>query len=524
VARTRTSCRTWRAARNGDASSKPRVTSYSIIDEEAPAFDPNNYEDYARRVNTEAVELKNNSTLSIKNVIGAGREFQDLLELEGFLEKNFSIKESMDYVIRCERSVPIRSDPDPYHKLIKFFMKGSLEKEEESEDNILDDLDDEEEVEEIEEKPKNKPDKKKPTKKELKAKKKEDEMKKEMEALEAQIMDIKEFKFITDCGMDRDVAQHLDIPMRLNLERIFPQLAPFPILCFKRDATIMRKAFVYPTMENEDVYLDTMRALLSTEQALFNDQLKSKVKISFKGKHVLKINRNLYSNFSETIEKILDEHDIKSYVNEYNQKIELQIVGQLDRNPNSLKCPATIRDAYQKIVEILSSEDFVPNADPYNLYGIFNSQSEDCISKLNNMNCGEFFIDLNSRFRKVVIRGKEESRKKAAKELNFILSKFNNSVQKKEWKPKSFSAFIGNRVKLDELAKDHKYLLSVKDESILIFYNTSLDGSSGSSLANKSLAEKNLSEFISTSERIMEPPEANRRRPHQKSTLLLRSL
>jgi hypothetical protein len=497
------------------------LTSYSIIDEEARPFDPNNYEDYARRVNTEAAELKNNSTLSINNIVGGDREFKDLLELENFLEKNFSIKESMDYVIRCERSVPIRADPDPYHKLIKYFMKGSLENEEESEDNILDELDDEEEEEMIEEKPKPKPGKKKLTKKELKAKKKEEEKRKELEALDAQIMDIKEFQFIIACGMDRDVAQHLDIPMRQNLESIFPQLAPFPILCFKRDATIMRKAFVYPTQENEDGYLDTMRALLSNEQALFNDRLKSKVKISFKGKHVLKINRNLYSNFSETIEKILDEHDIKSYINEYNQKIELQLVGQLDKNPNSLKSPATIRDAYQKIVEILSSEDFVPNADPYNLYGIFNPQSEDCISKLNNMNCGEFFIDLNSRFRKVVIRGKPELRKKAIKELNFILSKFNNSVQQREWRPRNFSAFIANRIKLDELAKDHKYLLTIKGESILILYNTNLESCGGSSLANKSLAEKNLSEFTSTCEKIMEPEQGIRRHTQQRSTYLL---
>ena len=373
--------------------------------------------------------------LNINNAFGNGGQFEDLIAVEDFLDKRVNMKEALDYKLHCKRSgrLPDTELDHKYRQLIHFYVYNQLDIDKELA-NVEEDLLDielytqdqpremtEEKKQNIEKKKKLKEDRKKMEPKH-KLREKQTELRKKREQIvqtfREALSQLKEIQFIEDLGMDRDVALQLDIPKRKQLEEIFPVLQQFNILCFKPDSSIQRKAFIYHKRENEKEYLEAMKSLLNEHNRRFNNPLNSTMKISFRGKYIVKVNKQIYHNFHHTIKAILGHHKVKFNVVETNLKTELHLQG----NENQ---PRAVQTAYEDIIDLLKAEEFFYDEsedgkgkkDIYEYYAIFSTEGDNQVQHLNNLNSGRLLIETNPRFKKIIIRGGEKERAQAKNEL-----------------------------------------------------------------------------------------------------------
>ena len=234
------------------------------------------------------------------------------------------------------------------------------------------------------------------------------------EKYESMMLEVDEFQFISRCGIDRSVASNLSIADRIKLQKAFPELKNFYILCFEPDSkNITRRAFIYQRDGMEGAYVDTMKRFLSTKHKIWDDGLQSKIKISFRGKYVLKITKSIYSNFEDTLISKFDQLGVKHSTFESALNIELQLRGNVED-------PRAIKDAYEFASDLLRAEEFEfdPNyPDAYEFYSIFSSCGENFISQKNNNYNGEVFIETNERMRKLTIRGIDKKKEQVFKDL-----------------------------------------------------------------------------------------------------------
>lgn len=244
------------------------------------------------------------------------------------------------------------------------------------------------------------------------------ELKKERQELvkkyDIQIEGVDEFHFIKNCGIDKSVAQQLAIADRIRLQKAFPELEQFYILCFKPDKhNITRRAFIYQKGNNEGLYVDSMKRFLSSKHKIFDEGMQSKIKVSFRGKYILKIDRNIYSNFEDTLLERFKNLNVQHSTFESALKIELQLRGNVDN-------PRAVKEAYEYACDLLRAEEFEFDSeykDAYDLYCIFSSQGENIIAQKNNNYTGEIFLETNERFRRLTIRGIDSVKQRVSKDI-----------------------------------------------------------------------------------------------------------
>lgn len=374
--------------------------------------------------------------LQLKNALGGHGHFEDLIDLEQFLEKRVNMKEGLDYTLYCKRSNrPAETHEDrEFKKLIDFYVYKKLDIDTEI-SKVNDELDEleayaintdgeeptEEKKELIEKKKKLKQKKKQMTPIMTLQTKKSDLAKERLEIIEKYenaLSIIKEIQFIEELGMDKDVALKLDIGMRKRLEEMFPEIQKFYLMVFKPDSSIQRKAFVYPKKDNEKQYMETLKNFLNQHNMKFNNALNSKIKISFRGKYVVKINKQLYQNFRSTIATILSTHKVKSKAHETNLKTELHLQGNETR-------PRAVIEAYEEIIELLRADEFFfeetaeghGTKDSYQYFALFHTEGDNKLQMLNNHNTGQILIETNFRHKKVTIRGNQKEKEKVKAEI-----------------------------------------------------------------------------------------------------------
>lgn len=409
------------------------------------------------------------------------------------MDKRLNMKESLDYKLYCQRSVPIqRDDMDrEYDRILDFHVNRHLSIDREIDEVDIEiskmevyDRDRQKDIDEDDDGDENAVLKKK-KKQELAAKKKAmkswDVKKKELSKLKEErqqiiakyfeaISELKELQFIDEVGMDRSMALQLDIPMRKRLEEMFPELRSFYVLCFRPDSSIQRRAFVYHKRENEKDYMEVMKTYLQQYNLQFHDRLNSAVKISFRGKYIVKVNSDLYRKFQTTIKLILDGKRVKHTVIETTLKFELHLRG----NEES---PRAVQDAYEEIVDLLRAEEFYYKVsddgkgqkDLYNYYALFSLRGDDLIQQYNNQFNSTLLIEPRLRQRKVIIRGIEKDKEWIVKELRNLINNFNGYVHTKEYKLSSAQAFLRERKQIEEIAKSKDLSISYKssDRDIL---------------------------------------------------------
>jgi hypothetical protein len=491
----------------------------------------------------------------IHEVIGLGTQFEDLLQLEDFLDKKLALKEGFDYRMHCRRSqeLPVTQESKEYTQACGFFIDGKtkyddeieeLEKlfeEQEKRKRALKKAKDEarkagateEEVEAIglnfsvqvqsepraaraaesrdedldrsfnelvdmagvevndnrqrrgpqntkrKTKPKGRGKERKPQKpgrsagavpeviSESKILHLKKQRQKIIDLFEEKVKSVKELSFITQLNLDKTTLLQLDIPMRERLEEVFPELREFTIFCFKADSSVQRKALVFPSRDNETLYIETMKRFLQNHHKREVEALRSKLKISFRGKYLVKINRDLYQNFKDTIQDILREAQVKSVETEATTKIEISLLCKIDN-------PKAVVSAYERICDLLKAEEFWfmddRQKDSYQFFALFSKAGQNRIFEMNNQEHGELFIELNTRFRQVILRGSEERKRWAVKELR---SEYASLIQHQQVQPESARAGhsterppgVPARTEEHRRLRDHqKHFLEVLDE------------------------------------------------------------
>jgi hypothetical protein len=233
---------------------------------------------------------------------------------------------------------------------------------------------------------------------------------------ESILKDLKEIKFMQELKMDPNMARLLDIADRIKLESVFPELKDLHVLCFKKDFSITRKACIYQPKLKESKYVETMKLFLQKYNRKHFTELNSRIKLNFKGKYVLRIHRHIFQNFEDHINYIMNtKFKTKMFISETNQKTELSLLGNLDQ-------PRKTAEFYNYITMLLQEEEFFlegnPNLkDKFNLFALFSQEGDDKIQQLNNNYNSELLIEVNNRFKRITLRGTEDRKRTAIREL-----------------------------------------------------------------------------------------------------------
>jgi hypothetical protein len=444
------------------------------------------------------VERKSSSMhgyhLKLLHAFGANGKFENMIELEDFLLHRIGMKEGLDYRLYCQRDAPIpKTDVDhEYQRMFRFYAFNKLDIDQEIDELDIELLDlklydpempgmsdSEDEDAALQKKKLKELERKKGEMKPWEMKKKRlSEMKiKRMQLAERyteSLKQLKEIKFIEELEMDKEIVFKLDIPQRIKLEEIFPELRQFYILCFKPDSSVQRRAFIYHKKDNEKEYMEVMKSLLTEHHRKFNNNLNSVMKISFRGKYVVKIHTQIYRNFQPKIKSILREYGVKEKVVETNLKIELHLQGNQDN-------PRRVEQAYDDIVDLLRVEEFAYSVgndgkgkkDLFEYYALFCSEGEDLIAQINNMHASELLIELYPKQRRITLRGIDKMRDWAINHLRDQINIFNGRVEIIPFHLEDPQAFLRERKKIEEAAMTKGLYIgySVNDRNTLNIYS-----------------------------------------------------
>lgn len=494
----------------GNHTSSFILTRYEV-DDMKDYLDVNNYALTTEDAG-ENQERSGTYILKLKYAFGARGKFEDLVAIEGFLDKRLNMKEGLDYKLYCQRAVPIqRGELDKeYDRILDFYVNQHLAIDKEIDDvdiemsklsvhnNFNEEIEgDKEAMQELALKKQKEKELSQKKKAMVDWKKKESqlsELKKQRQAIIERyvgaLSELKEIQFIEEIGMDRSMALTLDIPMRKSLEEMFPELRKFYVLCFKPDSSIQRRAFVYHRRDNEREYMETMKSYLEQYNLQFHDRLNSTVKISFRGKYIVKVNSDLYRKFQPAIKTILDNKKVKHSVVETTLKIELHLRGNEDQ-------PRSVQDAYEEIIELLRAEEFfhkeaedgTGQKDLYDFYALFSRKGDDLIQKYNNQYNSSLLIETKLRQKKIILRGQEKEKEWIVKELRNLINNFNGYVQTYVYKLSSAQAFLRERKKIEEIAHSKDLMITYKSsdrDNLRIHWNNFDLGSRFSQSASSS--------------------------------------
>lgn len=284
-------------------------------------------------------------------------------------------------------------------------------------------------------------------------------------------LNVKELKFIQGTGMTRDVATQLDIEKRVELERIFPELAEFNMLVYKGKSTVTsRRAQVYPQMYKYRHFIDTMVSFLNKYDSKRIDQLDSRIKVRFKGKSVIQMNDHTFKCFEDKIEALISKHKLRHRVRTLIKKRVVEIEGSHENVKDMSEC-------VREIISLLAAQSCSASAHPefgkFDCFSVKSNAGRTYISKLN--------IDFNKkavgsydfRTNRVVIRGEIVSKQQFMKKLEIWAQKFNSTVKKATFELNNLRGYFKNKGRVKEQAEmfDSMVKYNIIDKSLNIYFH-----------------------------------------------------
>ena len=239
------------------------------------------------------------------------------------------------------------------------------------------------------------------------------------------IIRLKELEFMDKINMTRDIAVTLDIPMRLKLEKIFPELKQFDILCFKQKTSTCRRALIHPKEYKYRMFMDTMTAFLNKYSLKYIPELSSRVKINFKGKYVLQIQEEIYRNFKKKIMDCIENLGLQSSVKPLIKRRELTIQGSYEKVDSIKKCVKEIMSfLYPKPVSF--DKELAKNLQ----YLLTSRPGTDHICRLNNKFSCKSFGWFDHRVQRFFLRGDTESQTNYIRLLESWLHTYKSYLKK----------------------------------------------------------------------------------------------
>jgi len=218
-------------------------------------------------------------------------------------------------------------------------------------------------------------------------------------------VEVKELAFIEEIGMSRDVASQLDIEARKKLENIFPELGKFNILCFKRKRNTCRRALVFPQEYKYKNFMDSMVKFLTKYNGKKIEELDSRIRVTFKGKYIIRIDDDTFRNFEHKIKETISKTGLQLKVKMLLRRREIEIQGSHEKVLDMRNCVKEIMGFLFPKVHALR-----PDLQKYDLFSLKSKQGQDQLSKLNNKFSGKAFGRFDSRLNNLTIRGDAQNR------------------------------------------------------------------------------------------------------------------
>lgn len=217
---------------------------------------------------------------------------------------------------------------------------------------------------------------------------------------------LKELNFIMKSGLNRDIARNIDFKMREKLEKIFPQLEGFNVICFNRKGySTLRKAHVYQSDEGYSHFMEVLGDLAKKHNGKLKKELQSKVKMSFKGKYVIQIEEHTYKNFMEEIKAVISHNGLPSSVKQLIKKREISLFGTDEKM-------GAMRNCVKEIMSLLQTTTMKLDPDCYKFesYALKCEAGEEIRSRSNNKFSGKASCSYDPSTNELTFKGTEKSR------------------------------------------------------------------------------------------------------------------
>jgi hypothetical protein len=151
------------------------------------------------------------------------------------------------------------------------------------------------------------------------------------------VKEIKELKFIRDARLPVELASEVDVEMRKKLEKLFPILKKYNMLCFKAKRSTGRRALIFPARSSYQVYTKDMRELIKFSDK-FYEALGSKVRFQFRGKYVLKFKTEIFKKFEVLIRGTIDRFNLIPQERVHIDKVEISLVSNQNKSEDLRNC------------------------------------------------------------------------------------------------------------------------------------------------------------------------------------------
>lgn len=215
--------------------------------------------------------------------------------------------------------------------------------------------------------------------------------------------EFKELNFIMKSGLNREIARNIDFRMREKLEEIFPQLQDFSVLCFNRKGySTLRKAHVYQSEEGYSHFMEVLGDLVKKNNGKLKKDLKSRVKMSFKGKYVIQIDDHTYKNFMDEIKNTISKNGLASSVKQLIKKREISLFGTDEK-------VGAMRNCVKEIMGLLQTTTVKLDPDCYKFesFALKCDAGEEIRSRSNNKFSGKASCSYDPATNELTFKGTE---------------------------------------------------------------------------------------------------------------------
>lgn len=283
-------------------------------------------------------------------------------------------------------------------------------------------------------------------------------------------LNLKELDFILKSGLNRDIARNIDFRMREKLEQAFPALKKFHILCFKRKGTsTLRKAHVYQSDDGYKDFMDKLQKLMQQKTGKYEEQLKSRVKISFTGKYVIQIEEGTYKNFMDQILSTISECGLSHSVKQLIKRREISLFGNHEKRE-------TMRNCVKEIMSMLHSTNWRldPELAKYDNYAMKSDLGEAERGRWNNKFSGKATCIYNRFTNELTLKGTEAHREEMKNRLESWIRNFLNRVKTEKYAIKNKKRYFEKADILKKTAENridaHTFLDRSQDPPVLMIY------------------------------------------------------
>lgn len=327
--------------------------------------------------------------------------------------------------------------------------------------------------------------------------------------------EIDEFDFVQEIGMTRDVVQQLDFKMRKQLQTIFPKLKKLNIFCFKRKADTLRRALIFPKSYGYQNFIENMIIFSKKYNEEFIPELNSRVRISFKGEYVLKIDDDTYRNFSDKIQELVASYSLFFKVRHLMKKREIIIRGSYDKFQEMGEC-------VKEVMGLLYARHHPldPALNICNFYALKSKAGQDKIDRLNNKFNKRAFGRFDTRSNRLLLRGTIQAKEDFVKRIESFMANFNNKIKKEYFSLKDPRKYFKNMKKIQDMAYNSSMSIRYVSEKkqLEILYDEYMDMENRQIIPNYCKTKSDeLEKFKSTLQNMLEKDKIVFRNPDKSS-------